>query len=241
MQNAEHDDNEFKLYTKGAAEYIKNYCKYYINSETGEKKLLDENTLKRLENKIEKCNNDMLRTIYIAYKDITSEDFENKNEEIDKEDLILLAVFGIRDTIRSGVKEAVIKCKQASVNVIMVTGDNIKTAISIAKASNIIEDDDIIVIPKDDNNKQIEDHDFLLSNPPIEINGDVFYDIIEGVYCSVCNKSSMQCTCPKTIKEAELISKNSKTEVRLLKNDKIGNLENFRKIIKSCPAHIPIN
>ena len=232
-ENAEHDDNEFKLYTKGAAEYIKNYCKYYINSETGEKKLLDENTLKRLENKIEKCNNDMLRTIYIAYKDITSEDFENKNEEIDKEDLILLAVFGIRDTIRSGVKEAVIKCKQASVNVIMVTGDNIKTAISIAKASNIIEDDDIIVIPKDDNNKQIEDHDFLLSNPPIEINGDVFYDIIEGVYCSVCNKSSMQCTCPKTIKEAELISKNSKTEVRLLKNDKIGNLENFRKIIKN--------
>ena len=229
----ENDDDEFRIYTKGAAEYIKNYCKYYINSETGEKKFLDEHSLKKLENKIEKCNNDMLRTIYIAYKDITSEDFENKNEEIDKTDLILLAVLGIRDTIRNGVKEAVIKCKQASVNVLMVTGDNIKTAISIAKASNIIEDDDIIVIPNDDKNKQTEDHNYLLSNPPTEINGDVFYDIIEGIYCSVCNKSSMQCTCPKTIKEAELISKNYKTEIKPLKNDKIGNLENFRKIIKN--------
>ena len=161
LKNKENDDDEFKLYTKGAAEYIKNYCKYYINSETGEKKLLDQHTLKKLENKIEKCNNDMLRTIYIAYKDITSEDFENKNEDIDKTDLILLAVLGIRDTIRNGVKEAVIKCKQASVNVIMVTGDNIKTAISIAKASNIIEDDDIIFIPNDDKNKQTEDHDYL--------------------------------------------------------------------------------
>ena len=222
-------DNKFKLYTKGAAEYIKNYCKYYINSETGEKKLLDEITLKNLENKIEQCNNDMLRTIYICYKDITSEEYENADEEIDKTDLILLAVIGIRDTIRPGVKEAVMKCKKASVNVIMVTGDNIKTAISIAKETNIIDDDTILPIK----NNSYENQEDYLSNPPVEINGDVFYDIIGGIYCSTCNKSSIQCTCPKTNAEAELISKSKHSSIKVLKNDKIRNLNNFQKIIKN--------
>ena len=223
------ENNEFRLYTKGAAEYIKNYCKYYINSETGEKLKLNKQNLKNLENKIEKLNNDMLRTIYIAYKDIELEDYENKDEDIDKKDLILLSILGIRDTIRKGVKEAVIKCKEASVNVIMVTGDNIKTAISIAKSSNIIEDN----INISNNEKSTENKEYLLKNPPLEINGDLFYDIIEGIYCYNCNKNYLHCNCPKTKKEAELISKNSKCEMKQLKNDKIGNLENFKKIIKN--------
>ena len=227
--NDNNKDNEFRLYTKGAAEYIKDYCKYYINSETGEKHLLSEDVLKNLENKIEKLNNDMLRTIYIAYKDIKFEEYENKDKDIDKTDLILLSILGIRDTVRKGVKEAVMKCKEASVNVIMVTGDNIKTAISIAKSSNIIEDD----INISNNSKLSEDKEYLLSNPPIEINGDIFYDIIEGIYCSNCNENYIHCNCPKTKKEAELISKNNKTEIKPLKNDKIGNLENFQKIIKN--------
>jgi len=81
----------------------------------------------------------MLRTIYICYKDIEEKDFNNIDEEIDKNDLILLAVFGIRDIIRKGVREAVLKCKEASINVIMVTGDNIQTAHAIAKECNIID------------------------------------------------------------------------------------------------------
>ena len=224
------DNDQCKLYSKGATEYIKNYCKYYINSETGEKKLLNKKTLKNLESNIEKCNNDMLRTIYIAYKDITLEEYENKDEEVDKSDLILLAVLGIRDTIRNGVKESVMKCKEASVNVIMVTGDNIKTAISIAKSSNIIEDD---LILSNNNDISLDDPEKLLSNPPIEINGDVFYELIGGIYCSTCNKSSFQCTCPKTNAEAELLSKNNHSKIKALKNDKISNLTNLEKLIKN--------
>ena len=224
------NDNKFRLYTKGGAEYISKYCKYYINSETGEKIELNNDTLKILESKIEKCNNDMLRTIYICYKEINEEDFENKNENIDTNNLILLAVFGIRDTIRKGVKEAVLKCKEASVNVIMVTGDNIKTAISIAKSSNIIEENDIN-LPI--NSNSINNNEVLLSNPPIEINGDTFYEIIEGIYCSTCDKSITECTCPKTNAEAELISKKNKMALPPIKNDKIRNLKNFKKIIKN--------
>ena len=54
----------------------------------------------------------MLRTIYICYKDIREKDFYGINEELDTNDLTLLAIFGIRDTIRKGVKEAALKCRK---------------------------------------------------------------------------------------------------------------------------------
>ena len=83
-----------------------------------------------------------------------------------------------------------------------------------------------------------------LTNPPIEINGDAFYDIIGGIYCATCNKPHGVCTCPKTYAEAELISNNSNLPIQLLRNDKIKNLENFKKIItnlkimaRSKPIH----
>lgn len=52
--------------------------------------------------------------------------------------MVFLAVFGIRDSLRDGVKEAVKKCHEASVNVVMVTGDNIVTATAIAKECGIL-------------------------------------------------------------------------------------------------------
>ena len=237
------NDNSYRLYTKGGSENIGNFCKYYINSQTGKKELLTEEILINLEKKIEKCNNNMLRTLYICYKDITKEEYENQNlyDDLDKTDLILLAVFGIRDTIRKGVKEAVIKCKEASINVIMVTGDNIQTAHSIAKECNIIDHNcSLLTEPKNDEEKLLNN----LNNPPIEINGDAFYEIIGGIYCSTCNKNQGLCTCPKTYAEAELISRNTNMPIQLLKNDKIRNMENFKKIItnlkimaRSKPIH----
>ena len=110
------DKDSYRLYTKGGAENINNFCKYYINSQTGKKEILTQEIINDLESKIEKCNNNMLRTLYICYKDITKEEYENSNiyDHLDNTDLILLAIFGIRDTIRKGVKEAVLKCKEAS-------------------------------------------------------------------------------------------------------------------------------
>ena len=216
----------YRLYTKGGSENIKKYCKYYIDSETGEKKELSQDIFKELEEKIETCNNDMLRTIYICYKDIEEKDFVNINEEIDKNDLVLLAVFGIRDIIRKGVREAVLKCKEASINVIMVTGDNIQTAHAIAKECNIIDSSCSLI-------NYVETEEENLSHPPIEINGDVFYEIIGGLICSTCGKSSNDCHCPKTNSEAEQLSKKLNIPIQKLKNDTIKNKENFRKIVSN--------
>ena len=48
-------------------------------------------------------------------------------------DLIILAIVGIRDPLRDGIKEAVEVCHSAGVRVRMVTGDHKNSAIVIAK------------------------------------------------------------------------------------------------------------
>ncbi|MBT8301432.1 MAG: HAD-IC family P-type ATPase, partial [Maribacter sp.] len=49
---------------------------------------------------------------------------------------------GMIDPPRTDSKEAVEKCNQAGIRVIMVTGDHINTAVAIAKESSIIKDED---------------------------------------------------------------------------------------------------
>jgi P-type E1-E2 ATPase len=42
------------------------------------------------------------------------------------------------DPLRPGIKDAVLQCHKSGVNVRMVTGDNIDTAIAISKEAGII-------------------------------------------------------------------------------------------------------
>jgi len=55
-----------------------------------------------------------------------------------EKDLTILAMVGIKDPLREGIKEAVIQCHEGGVTVRMVTGDNKKTAIAIAKEAGIL-------------------------------------------------------------------------------------------------------
>ena len=137
----------YRLFSKGGGENARVFCKFYLDPDTGEKKTLDDSISTQIKQSIEEFNKDKLRSLYIAYKDINENQFNNcetpdsNGKLIDQDDLIFLAVFGIKDSLRDGVKEAVRKCHEASVNVIMVTGDNIVTATAIAKDCNILGED----------------------------------------------------------------------------------------------------
>lgn len=55
------------------------------------------------------------------------------NENLLESDLTLVAIAGIRDPLRPEISEAIKKCKNAGIRVRMITGDNIHTAVAIAK------------------------------------------------------------------------------------------------------------
>ncbi|KAH7832102.1 P-type ATPase (P-ATPase) Superfamily Protein [Monocercomonoides exilis] len=63
--------------------------------------------------------------------------------------LTLIAIAGIKDPLRPEVSEAIRECKEASIAVKMVTGDNIHTAISIAKDCGIYSADDVPEVEND--------------------------------------------------------------------------------------------
>jgi Ca2+-transporting ATPase len=112
-------ENKESLYVKGAPEVILDMCsKVYID-----KKLKWLNSAEK--NKILEKNNEMasrgLRVIALAY-----------SKESDLKNLIFVGLAGIIDPPRPEVKDAIQKCKEAGVKVIMITGDHELTAKAIA-------------------------------------------------------------------------------------------------------------
>ena len=237
----------YRLFSKGGGENARVFCKRYMDPDTGEIKQLDDSISIQIKTSIEEFNKDKLRSLYIAYKDITQNEYDNcekvdsDNKLIDQDDLVFLAVFGIRDSLRDGVKEAVKKCHEASVNVIMVTGDNIVTATAIAKDCGILGED---VDLKNLGPKDIEKDPELINNPskreeyiqsiaadqPRALTGNSFYNAVGGLICENCQKETNLCTCPKTESEALQIAEKTKEEPKPVKKDIIKDMENFKKI-----------
>ena len=237
----------YRLLTKGGGENARLFCKYYMDPDTGEKKPLDDSISMQIKQSIEEFNKDKLRSLYIAYKDISQNEYINceqvdkDNKLIDQDNLVFLAVFGIKDSLRDGVKEAVRKCHEASVNVIMVTGDNIVTATAIAKDCGILGDDvDLKNLgPKDLENdpelmnnpsKKEEYIQTLVNNQPRAMTGNSFYNAVGGLICEVCQEETNLCKCPKTESEALQIAEKTNTEPKPVKRDVIKNVENFMKV-----------
>lgn len=70
-------------------------------------------------------SDDALRVLGFAYKPFTGKAEEN--------DLIFIGLCGMTDGLKQGVGEAVEECKTAGVSTVMITGDHVRTAFSIAK------------------------------------------------------------------------------------------------------------
>ena len=240
----------YRLFTKGAAENVIMYSDKYLDSENGQIKEINNDIKKYINHKIEKLNRKMIRSLYVCYKDITKEEFENgfeigeKGLLIDQYELVFIGIFGLKDSLRQEVKESVEKCHDASVNVIMVTGDNIITATAIAKECNILPNTvdlnnlkkyDIEKKPNEINNPETkEDHiKNLLLNKPYAITGNSFYEVIGGIICENCNEKTENCKCPKTKAEAEELSKKNGDKINSIKKDAIKNMDNFKKITEN--------
>lgn len=60
------------------------------------------------------------------------------HEEVPK-DIVFLGFLAFQDSVREGAAEAVEKCRQAGVRVIMVTGDHLETGLAVASAVRILD------------------------------------------------------------------------------------------------------
>ncbi|KAG4186034.1 hypothetical protein ERO13_A08G017200v2 [Gossypium hirsutum] len=138
-------DSKVHIHWKGAAEIVLAACTRYLDT-NGEAVAMDEEKMAFFEKAIETMAAGSLRCVAIAYRSYDSEKVPTNEEELAKwalpeDDLVLLAVVGIKDPCRPSVKKSVQLCQKAGVKVRMVTGDNLKTARAIALECGILSSD----------------------------------------------------------------------------------------------------
>ncbi|KAH0721313.1 hypothetical protein KY290_006749 [Solanum tuberosum] len=134
-------DGNNRAFCKGAAEIIIKMCDRFIDL-NGEIVHLTENRTRNIMDVINEFTGEALRTLCLAYKDI-EDGYEN--DSIPDSGYTLVAVIGIKDPVRPGVRNAVKTCLAAGITVRMVTGDNIKTAKAIAKECGILTADGLAI------------------------------------------------------------------------------------------------
>lgn len=177
---------EKRVLLKGASEIVKKNCTHYLNA-SGEVSVLTDEVNEMLNEVISSYAQKALRTIAVAYKDLQPgeggpshmEEGEGGVMKVEEGGYTLVCIFGIQDIVRKEVPDAIKQVGIAGVMVRMVTGDNLITAMAIAKDCGIISE------------KQIGDKEVCMIGPE-------FYDIVGGLSCANCSlKIPFDCQCDK--------------------------------------------
>ncbi|CAL1386810.1 unnamed protein product [Linum trigynum] len=134
-------DNSVHVHWKGAAEIVLASCSGYLDSNGCVQSI--DNDKEYFRGAIDDMAAHSLRCVAIAYRSYELEKVPTDDEALAKwvlpeDSLVLLAIVGIKDPCRPGVKDAVRICTSAGVKVRMVTGDNIQTARAIALECGIL-------------------------------------------------------------------------------------------------------
>ncbi|MEX0998062.1 MAG: HAD-IC family P-type ATPase [Flavobacteriaceae bacterium] len=146
------------LFVIGAPEKILEVSKY-VSRESAEIPI-DDSIRNELSDSMDSWSADAMRVIGLAYKKLP--DSVEKIDEALLEELVFSGLTGMIDPPRPNTKEAVLQCKNAGIRVIMATGDHINTAVAIAKAVGILENqyDDELVALNEQQLLQLDEKEF---------------------------------------------------------------------------------
>lgn len=120
---------------KGSVEDLLEKCSH-IQTESGINELTEDDRKKILA-KSENMAADGLRVLAFAYNEaaeINTTGYLNA--------LTYVAMIGFLDPPRLDIKEAILKCRQAGIKIVMITGDHPLTALNIAKEVGLVDEDE---------------------------------------------------------------------------------------------------
>lgn len=136
-------NSENHLYTKGAVDVILDRCDQILIHD--KKRPITEEDIKLIKEQNESFAKEGLRVLGFAYKTMKPKELSLEDEN----NLTFVGMAAQMDPPRLESKDAVSKCKMAGIKPIMITGDHIITATSIAKEIGIFEDGDICLEGKE--------------------------------------------------------------------------------------------
>jgi P-type Ca2+ transporter type 2C len=149
------DKKNYSVFSKGALEILLKKCSR-IQKKAGIRKIV-KNDIEKIMTEYEKMTSAAFRTIALAYKNTKI----TRKDDLEK-DLIFLGLIGIEDPPRTEVKNSIAVCKKAGIDVKMITGDNKKTAISVAeqislKKGKVIEGEEMDKLTDDELARIVKD------------------------------------------------------------------------------------
>lgn len=121
-----------KTFYKGAPERLLGVSGKYLDVH-GNEQVLDQAALNR---KINELASRAMRVLAFGY----SEKEMVKNQI--NEDTVLIGFVAIRDDVRPEAREAIGEVQEAGIQVVMITGDRLETAISIAKDAGLLKSEE---------------------------------------------------------------------------------------------------
>jgi Ca2+-transporting ATPase len=135
-------EGHLRAFVNGAPDVLLRRCAK-IYTEGGVRPLTDEDRLE-----IERQNETMaaraLRVLGSAYRDLPYGTKAKEVTEDEEHELVFVGLAGMYDPPRQEAKEAVARCHDAGIRVVMITGDHPQTALAIARELGIAQPDDVV-------------------------------------------------------------------------------------------------
>ena len=140
-------DEMKKTFYKGAPERLLEVSNSYLSA-SGEIRKID---LDVLNGKIDELAMRSMRVLAFGYSETMM--VENKINT----DTVIVGFVGIRDDVRPEAKEAITEVQNAGIQVVMITGDRLETAVAIAKDAGLLKSKDDIALTSSQLNTLTDD------------------------------------------------------------------------------------
>lgn len=124
--------SESKTFYKGAPERLLDAANKYLDAD-GNIKDIDKEALNK---KIDSLASKAMRVLAFGYSERAM--VTNKIND----DVVIMGLVGIRDDVRPEAKDAIAEVQKAGIQVVMITGDRLETAVAIAKDAGLLRSDD---------------------------------------------------------------------------------------------------
>lgn len=124
-------DSTGRTYYKGAPERLLGKAGKYLdkdgNVQTIDKAVLDQ--------KIDALAEKAMRVLAFGYSE------KELEENTIHDDLVIIGLVAIRDDVRPEARDAIAEVRNAGIQVVMITGDRLETAVAIARDAGLLKDD----------------------------------------------------------------------------------------------------
>lgn len=135
-------DHGVMVFTKGALEQILPRCSHIMLA--GQVRAMDDASREEIIRADHRLMDMGLRVLAFAQREMAAFSIEAAAEDIER-DITFLGLIALQDPPRPEVFDAVCKCRDAGIRIIMITGDGSRTAIAIARQIGLVRGEPVIV------------------------------------------------------------------------------------------------